>query len=179
MNNKDDKKQKFGKEEMPLDNAPAPDDARSDDTAQTDVSTEVADLTAALQRERADAMNLRRRHEEQISGLQSVVKASVVRDLLPVIDNFERALKHVPKELEDNDYIKGVQGVVKQFDKSLKDIGVSRIKTVGEEFDPRLHEAVSMEDGEGTKEVVSEELQAGYQLGDEVVRHAMVRVKTQ
>lgn len=140
---------------------------------------QVADLTDALQRERADATNIRRRHDEQITKLKTTLKASVVADLLPVIDNFERALKHVPAELADNDYVKGVQGVVKQFEKTLGNMGVSRIKTVGEEFNPHLHEAVSMEDGDGDKEVVSEELQSGYQLGDEVIRHAMVRVKAQ
>jgi molecular chaperone GrpE len=56
-------------------------------------------------------------------------------------------------------------------------MGVERIKTVGEMFDPRYHEAVSMEEGDGTEEIVSDELQAGYKLGDEVIRHAMVRVK--
>jgi molecular chaperone GrpE len=144
---------------------------------------QVADLTEALQRERADATNIRRRHDEQTARLKQVIKAGLVRDLLPVIDNLERALKHVPKDLEDHDYIKGVQGVVKQFDKTLSNLGVRRIQTVGQPFDPQFHEAVSMEEGDGTKEVVSEELQAGYQLGEgenaEVVRHAMVRVKMQ
>lgn len=140
---------------------------------------QVAELTEALQRERADVINIRRRHEEQVAGLKDIIKASVVRDLLPVIDNFERALKHVPEDLKGNDYIKGVQGVVKQFEKTLSDLGVVRIKTVGEPFDPTWHEAVSMEEGDGTEEVVSEELQAGYALGDEVIRHAMVRVKMQ
>jgi molecular chaperone GrpE len=140
---------------------------------------QIAELTDALQRERADATNLRRRHEEQVAGLKNMVKANVVRDMLPVIDNFERALKHVPAELDGNDYIKGVQGVVKQFEKTLADIGVERIATVDQPFDPRYHEAISMEEGEGTEEIVSEELQAGYKLGDEVIRHAMVRVRTQ
>jgi molecular chaperone GrpE len=147
------------------------------DAVPNGLEQQVADLTEALQRERADATNLRRRHDEQIAGLKNVVKANVIRDLLPVIDNFERALKHVPSELEGNDYIKGVQGIVKQFEKTLADIGVERIATVDEPFDPRYHEAVSMEEGDGTEEVVSEELQAGYKLGDEVIRHAMVRVK--
>lgn len=138
---------------------------------------QVAELTEALQRERADSDNIRRRHEEQFAGLKNIVKATVVRDLLPVIDNFERALKHVPKDLVNNDYVKGVQGIVKQFEDTLKKIGVERIKTVGEVFDPRLHEAISMEDGDGTLEVVSEELQAGYTLGEEVIRHAMVKVR--
>jgi molecular chaperone GrpE len=139
---------------------------------------QVADLTDALQRERADVINVRRRHEEQIAGLKDMVKAGVVRDLLPIIDNFERALKHVPKDLEGNDFVKGVEGVIKQFEKTLADIGVQRIKTTGEPFDPKYHEAVSMEEGKGTQEVVAEELQAGYTLGDEVIRHAMVRVTT-
>ncbi len=141
-----------------------------------DLQLQIDQLTEALQRERADSTNIRRRHDDEMASIRNRIKASVIEDLLPVIDNFERALKHVPKELADNDYIKGVQGVVKQFEKTIADMGVERIKTVGEPFDPRLHEAVSMEEGDGDKEVISEELQAGYRLGDDVLRHAMVRV---
>lgn len=144
--------------------------------AEQELIAQVEALTEALQRERADSANIRRRHDEQLASLKNIVKAGVVRDLLPVIDNFERALKHVPKELADNDYVKGVQGVVKQFEKVLSDIGVVRIKTVGEPFDPTFHEAVSMEDADGDTEIVAEELQSGYTIGDEVLRHAMVRV---
>ncbi len=140
------------------------------------LAAENAQLTEALQRERADATNLRRQHDAQIASLRTSVKANVIEELLPVIDNFERALKHVPKDLEQNDYVKGVEGVVKQFEKTLADMGVTRIETVGKPFDPRLHEAISAEEGEGETEVVSEELQAGYMLGTDVVRHAMVRV---
>lgn len=138
---------------------------------------QVAELTESLQRERADALNLRRRYDEQVAALKAVVKAGVVRDLLPVIDNFERALKHTPKELEGNTYVDGIQNIVKQFEKTLADMGVERIKTVGEPFDPHYHEAVSMEDGEGAQEIVSEELQSGYRIGNDVIRHAMVRVR--
>jgi molecular chaperone GrpE len=147
--------------------------------AQKTTSQQIKDLTEALQRERADAVNLRRRHAEEMGSLRTHVKASVVSELLPVIDNFERALKHVPADLAGNDYIKGVRGVVKQFEKTLSDIGVERIKTVGEVFDPKLHEAVAAEAGEGKHEVVSEELQAGYHLGDDIIRHALVKVRLQ
>lgn len=140
---------------------------------------QIADLTEALQRERADAVNLRRRHDEQLAGVRTHAKSTIIKDLLPVIDNFDRALKHVPADLQDNDYVKGVQGIVKQFEKTLADIGVEKIKTVGEPFDPHLHEAVAMEEGKGDQEVVSEELQAGYKVGDTVIRHAMVKVTTQ
>ena len=68
----------------------------------------------------------------------------------------------------------------KQLFQILDQIGVEKIKTVGEEFNPELHEAVSMDDSKpGSKEVVTEELASGYRLGDEVIRHAMVRVATQ
>jgi molecular chaperone GrpE len=101
----------------------------------------------------------------------------VVRQLLPAIDNLERALMHVPKDLKNHDYVKGVKGVVKQFEQSFKQLGVERIKTVGQEFDPRYHEAISVEDAGGTVEIVSQELQPGYKLGEEIIRHATVRVK--
>jgi molecular chaperone GrpE len=159
---------------QPLD---LPDENQSFDV--TAYEQQVAELTAALQRERADATNIRRNYDAQISGLRSTAKAGVIRDLLPVIDNFERSLKHVPADLEGNDYIKGIQGIVKQFEKTLEKLGVEKIKTVGEAFNPHLHEAVSMEEGEGDQEIVSEELQSGYKLGDDVIRHAMVRVKQQ
>lgn len=143
-----------------------------------DWQKQIDELTEALQRERADATNLRRRYEEQIASLQTLAKASVVRNLLPVIDNFERALKHVPAELSGNDYVKGIESIVKQFEKTLEQLGVQKIKTVGEPFNPHLHEAISMEEGDGDQEIVSEELQSGYQMGDEVLRHAMVRVRS-
>ena len=135
-----------------------------------------AELTEALKRERADSENLRRQYEQQIVELRSLVKANVVQELLPVIDNFERALKHVPKDLVGNDYIKGVNGIVKQFEQTLQNMGVERIKTVGEHFNPHYHEAVSVE-GDGEHEIISAEIHAGYKLGDDVIRHAMVKVK--
>ncbi len=142
-----------------------------------ELEQKIAELTEALQRERADAMNIRRRVEEERSQMAGFYKAMVVRELLPALDNLERALKHAPKDLADHDYVKGVQGVVKQFEAALTALGVERIKTVGEMFDPKLHEAVHMEDGSGSVEVVCEELQPGYKVGDEIVRHAMVKVK--
>lgn len=146
--------------------------------AMAELQQQIAELTEALQRERADATNLRRRHDEQITSLRTTTKAHVVKDLLPIIDNFERALKHVPKDLETNEYIKGVDAIVKQFEKTLANMGVERIKTVGQPFDPHFHEAVSAEEGDGDQEIVSEELQSGYKIGNDVIRHAMVRVKS-
>jgi molecular chaperone GrpE len=142
-----------------------------------ELEQKIAELTRALQRERADAENLRRRTTEEKSRLGGFYKAMVVQELLPALDNLERSLTHTPKDLKDHDYVKGVKSVIKQFEQSFAQLGVKRIKTVGEVFDPRLHEAVHMEEGDGNVEVVCEELQPGYKIGDEVIRHAMVKVK--
>lgn len=152
--------------------------AQSKDSHLADLENKVKELTEALVRERADNTNIRRQYDEQILGLRSLIKSDVVKKLLPVVDNFERSLKHIPKELEGNDYVKGVSGIIKQFESILESLGVEKIKTVGEAFNPHLHEAVSMEDGSGNHEVVSEELQAGYKIGEQIIRHAMVKVKT-
>lgn len=152
---------------------------KNDKTDVKQSEAQLQDLTEALQRERADAVNIRRRHEAEIANLRTRLKANVIQDLLPVIDNFERALKHVPEDLKNNDYVKGVQAVVKQFEQTLASMDVERIKTVGKPFDPALHEAVSMEEGDGSLEIVSEELQPGYRVGHDVIRHATVRVKMQ
>jgi molecular chaperone GrpE len=142
-----------------------------------ELEQKIAELTEALQRERADAINVRRRAEEERVKLAAFFKAKVLRDLLPALDNLERALKHAPKELADNDYVKGVKNVAIQFEQNLQSLGVEKIKTVGEVFDPSVHEAIHMEEGDGDVEVVCEELQPGYKVGDEVIRHAVVKVK--
>jgi molecular chaperone GrpE len=144
---------------------------------------QLSSITEALQRERADALNVRRRAEEEKLKMSSYYKASVVKEILPFIDNFDRALSQIP--LDDKtkldksfeDWLKGLSGVNKQLWTALDAIGVKRIKTLGEEFDPKLHEAVQMdEEGSGTKEIISQEFMSGYTLDDEIIRHAMVKV---
>ncbi len=143
----------------------------------TELEQKIGELTEALQRERADATNLRRRVAEERAQMGNFYKAMAVKELLPALDNLERGLAHAPKELADSDYVKGISQVAKQFEMCLTQLGVERIKTVGEIFDPRLHEAVHMEDGAGNVEIVSEELASGYKIGDEIIRHAMVKVR--
>lgn len=142
-----------------------------------DLQQQIGVLTEALQRERADSLNLRRRTEEERTQMADFYKAMIVRELLPALDNLERALLHTPKDLRGHDYVKGVQAVAKQFESALNQLGVERIKTVGEHFDPHLHEAVHMDEGDGKHEIIAGELQAGYKIGDEAIRHAMVKVK--
>ena len=153
----------------------------------TDLQQQVAQLTEALKRERADAANVRRRAEEDKLQAANFYKAVIVRDLLPVIDNCERLLEHISAISEDSPLKEGAEKIVQQSYKVLADLGIERIKTVGEEFDPKLHEAISVdmspealakgEDVSGLAEVVCEELASGYKIGDEIIRHALVKVK--
>ena len=144
-----------------------------------ELKQQLGELTEALQRERADATNVRRRAEEDRIKMANYFKASVIKELLPFIDNFDRALKHAPKFTDKTaeDWLKGLEGVNKQLSQALELMGVKRIETVGHPFDPKYHEAVQMDgNGEGSNEVVTEEFVSGYTIDDEVIRHAMVKV---
>jgi molecular chaperone GrpE len=138
----------------------------------------INELTADLQRVQADFINYKRREAENDEFRRAQAKAEVIRTLMPFIDNIDRALTHAPADLKDHDFVKGVAGVARQLNEFLSKLGIERIKTVGQDFNPELMDAVAIEEGgEAGKEVVTEELQSGYILGDVVIRHAVVKVK--
>lgn len=139
----------------------------------------IDELTADLQRLQAEFLNYKRREEEAKGELLEMAKREVVTLLLPTLDNIERALAHRPEELKDNAWAAGVEQVGKQAGEAMKKLGVERIESVGQPFDHNLHEAISMEDGNGKHEVIVEELQPGYKMGDVIIRHAMVKVGRQ
>jgi molecular chaperone GrpE len=140
------------------------------------LQTEVNDLTEALKRSHADFINHRRRVEEDKLRSIRFGRESAIMALLPVIDNIERAFMHTPKELTKNEWAIGVKQVTRQLEDALKGIGVEKFESVGQVFNPEFHEAVIMDDGKGKKEVVVEEIQPGYSMDGEVIRHAMVKV---
>lgn len=140
-----------------------------------ELEARIAELTADLQRVHADFVNFRRRSEEARGELLDLAKQDTVLQLLPVLDNIERALGHLPKELQTNPWAKGVESVAKQAQDALKNLGIEKINSLGQPFDHNLHEAVTTDDS-GSHEVVVEELQPGYRLGDKVIRPAMVKV---
>lgn len=146
-----------------------------------DFSQQVVELTADLQRTRADFENYRKRCEGDISLARENGRAAAILKLLPVIDNIERAVDHIPEELHDNAWAQGIDSLAKSLDKSLDGLGLKRIvATPGTVFDPNLHDAIQFdEEAEGEREIIAEELQSGYLLGDSPIRHAMVRVTRQ
>jgi grpE len=146
-----------------------------------DLQHTIDELTLDLQRTRADFENYRKRVEAEKQSAHSMGQAKSVMKLLPVIDTIERAIANVPEELADNAWAKGVAGLGKQLDKQLKEIGLEKIDAKpGTSFNPELHQAVQFdEEADGDKEVVAEELRAGYTLDGTVIRDAMVKVTRQ
>ena len=128
----------------------------------------------------ADFDNFRKRTQKEKEDLDTQVKCSTIMELLPVIDNFERARSQI-KPANDGEMAihKSYQSVYKQMVDSLKRLGVSVMRPEGQEFDPNLHEAVMREaTAEHPEGTVIEELVRGYILGERVLRHAMVKVAT-
>lgn len=150
-------------------------------TKQSPLQNELNKLTEDLQRIQADFINYRRRVEEERKALTEASKATTIAKLLPVIDTIELATKHLPPELADNKWAQGIAGLRKNLEKSLTELNLTRISAEpGTVFDPHLHEAVMVDEStQGNQEVIAEELRAGYCLGNQVVRHTMVKVKRQ
>ena len=143
-----------------------------------DADQRIEELTLDLQRTRADFENYRKRTEAEKLQARSNGKASAVISLLPVIDSIERATLHVPEDLADHSWVRGISSLTKQLDKALADFDLKRIDAnEGTVFNPDHHEAIQVdEDADGETEVIAEELQAGYTLADQVIRPALVKV---
>ena len=135
---------------------------------------ELDELTDRYKRVLAEFENYKKRSSKERENLYNLILADVVESMLPIVDNLENAVK---AETEDEEYKKGVEMVLQQFKIVLGSKGVEEIKTVGETFDPELHEAVSsiQDDKLGEKEIV-EEYRKGYKIGTKVIRHSMVVV---
>lgn len=139
---------------------------------------EKGELLLDLQRTRADFENYRKNVEIDRERAKLIAKKGLILELLPVLDDLDLAISHIPVDLANNAWAKGVANLDKKLETSLKKIGLTRIKIgQNEEFNPELHEAVTFEDGDGDKEVVAEELRPGYCYNNEVIRSSMVKVR--
>lgn len=131
-------------------------------------AAKIAELVNDLQRTRADFENYRKQVEIQKENAISATKLATAYKLLPLIDDVSRALATYPE----------LAPLAKSLEKTLTDLSLQKIDSnPGTEFNPDLHDAITVEDGEGTKEVIAETLRDGYYYGGEVLRPAMVKVK--
>ena len=148
------------------------------------LSDERQDLNDKLARRTADFDNFRKRTERERTETYNRALGEVVRRLLPVLDNLQRALdaEHVVEVRESEEFrhfLQGVELINRQLGGVLEGLGVEVVPTVGERFDPHVHEAVATEETDAHEpDTVTQEMQRGYRLGDKLLRPAMVKVAT-
>lgn len=137
----------------------------------------IADLTDRLKRSMAEFDNFRKRSEKEKATMFDMGVGSIAEKILPVVDNFERAMAAAPKEGDGKAFAEGIEMIYNQLKKTLEDLGVKPIDCVGQPFDPNFHNAVMhVEDESLGENVVAEELLKGYMYKDSVLRHSMVKV---
>jgi molecular chaperone GrpE len=129
---------------------------------------------ASWQRAAADFQNYKRRTEQERKDVAQFANAALIINILPILDDLERALRNVDQHLGGLTWVDGIRLIYRKLQAILEAAGVKEIKTEGQDFDPRYHEATMSAEGEEGK-VVSE-VQRGYMLGDRVLRPAMVIV---
>ena len=141
------------------------------DTAKSEIQSK-NDLLA---RTIAEFDNFKKRTEREKAGIAEIATAEVVKKLLPILDNIDRA--SVLEDKTSADYIKGIEMIVKQFETLGEKIGITEVAKIGDSFDPNFHEALMhIEDDALGENVIAEILQKGYKIGETVVRAAMVKV---
>ena len=138
---------------------------------------QIKDLQDRLVRNMAEFDNFRKRTEKEKANMFDMGARSVAEKLLPIVDNFERAMTATPAEGEGKAFADGIAMIYNQMTKTLEDLGVKPIDCVGKDFDPNLHNAVMhIEDENLGENIVAEELLKGYMYKDGVLRHSMVKV---
>lgn len=138
------------------------------------LQSELENYKEQVLRAAAELQNFRRRAQEEKQDFARFAKVEFMLELLPVVDNFRRASQHIPKELSESDWTKGIVAIEGQFENVLKNLGLEAIATVGEQFNPHLHQAI--EEVSGEKNTIIEEVQKGYMISGKVLRPAHVKV---
>ena len=172
-----------GEQEVPSEEQTSSQDASGESTEEETSSgkeenAELVQLKDKYLRTLAEYENFRKRSEKEKAQMFELGAKSIIEQLLPVVDNFERALEHISEEEKENSFVKGVEGIYKQIQKMFSDCDIQAIEAVGQKFDPALHNAVmTEEEGDAEEDTVTADLQKGYTYRGNVVRHSMVKVK--
>ena len=131
---------------------------------------------AGWQRAKADFVNYKKDQKKYLEEFRKYASEDMIVKLLPTIDSFQIAIDHLPEDLKNTDWAKGIICIKSQFDNFLKDVGVEEIKSIGEKFDPSIFESVSEEESDQEEGMVISEIQKGYKIFGKVMRAAKVRI---
>jgi len=152
--------------------------SQSAEEGNSEENPELLQLKDKYLRTLAEYENFRKRSEKEKAQMFELGAKSIIEALLPVVDNFERALSHVQEEEKDSPFVKGIEGIYKQIQKMFADCNIQEIEALGKKFDPALHNAVmTEEEGDAEEDTITQDLQKGYTYRGNVVRHSMVKVK--
>jgi molecular chaperone GrpE len=136
-----------------------------------------AEYLDGWQRARAEFANARKRLERERMEAYKNAAVDYAAKLLPVLDDFDRAIISVPTEIEENSWFAGIILVQRKLHAILDGFNIERIEALGQPFDPNLHEALALKEAEGVESgTIIEELQPGYRMGDRVIRPSLVNV---
>lgn len=124
----------------------------------------------------ADLENMRKRQKRELEDAKFETKNKVLKEMLPVVDNLERAIEHAGAGGEKNPILEGVQLVLRQFTAAFERLEVTPIEAMGQPFDPNLHEAISQQESDQPPGTVVQVLQRGYRAGERLLRPALVVV---
>ena len=173
----ENKNEEIGKEEKKAEEPKEHKKEHKKDKKLEELQNEINTLKDKNMRIAAEMVNTLRRKDEETNRLLKYSNESLITELLPVIDNFERALNVDAKTVDVESYQKGMTMVYNSLKNILEKFEVKEIEAIDKEFDPSYHQAVMQEEKEGTKEnIVIEVLQKGYTYKDKVIRPAMVKV---
>jgi molecular chaperone GrpE len=129
------------------------------------------------QRERADFQNYKRRIERDLKESRQNATLDVLKSLLPIVDDFERAMANIPEEAQGQPWLEGINLIQRKFARVLEDNNITILDPVGEPFDPSRHQALGTDDSSEIESGhVTETLQKGYLSGDIILRPALVKV---
>jgi len=136
----------------------------------------LSEMTELLKRTQANFENYRKQSEKHNEEMRKMAAKDVIMQILPVIDNFELALKNVETGKNSPDFVQGIELIYSQLAGMLKDNDVEQIETLGQSFNPHLHEALMKVESELPENKIVEEFQKGFTLNGKVIRHAKVKV---
>lgn len=141
------------------------------------LETQLQEHVDGWKRAKADYLNLKKQHEKDRADMTQYAQAAVVLEFLPIYDNMKRAMKHIPADQQELEWVKGLSHIQRQFEEALKAMNITPILTAGQPFDPIKHHAVSKVKKDGIKpDTVIEEVKTGFMAGDRVLEPAQVVV---
>ena len=148
---------------------------KNNQPSQEDLAMEAALNLAGWQKALADYQNLQKDMEKRLSDMNDYVSANFILELLPIFDNYQIAISHIPADEQSKSWAVGLQHILKMWEGFLAEHGIEKIKTIGSQFDPNFHESVGQitDENQADQSIVEEKL-AGYSTKNKVLRPAKV-----